>query len=270
VRQERANAISAIPLFFFFSSGMIRVSVRRPDGGEIVIPLHKQDRVEQLREMIQWCFQNNEWDFNAIPRQIKGKATAKHVPDDEMWSLNEQVDTRNERESLHVDADELEDLEALHARANAAMGEIIENIDSGRLEIMHGAVMLQDGCLDQYGIQDGSFLNPLYTLRGGGGADSRSWGTTVAHLPWKDREWYGECTSSALASAWSWLSSATDSASSVANRMTDDGQRAIGLHSSTSGPALPRAPSCFQNGHANEEVINKSLFAAGHDDNALL
>jgi len=237
---------------------VMHVSVRQPDGGEIILPLGKADSVDQLRAMIKWCVENNDWDFNAIPRDIKrqhGKGEDASKEDDEMWTLNEQV------ESNPLDHDDApDDLEASHRRANTLEGEIIENVESGRIEILHGPVMLQDGCLlSEYGVEDGSFLHPLYTLRGAGGADGRTWGFTVAQLPWSDREWYRAGTSSALASVSSWWTSVASSNASAASPQ-----------SSPTTTDTTSAPSPSILGEANSDEQLPGVFGTGQDDNCAL
>ena len=171
----------------------------------------------QLRAMIQWCVENDDWNYHAIPRSVKQHSSAPAPPadagktDDEMWTLNEQVDSGH----LDYDPDALEDLEVAHRHANRSDGDVIE-AESGRIEIMHGPVVLQDGyLLSEYGVADGSFLHPLYSLRGGGGNQTRSWGFALAQLPWSDREWYRAGTSSALSSVSAWLGGAADSVSAA-------------------------------------------------------
>jgi hypothetical protein len=184
----------------------VRVTVRKPDGGEVSMSLGRRDSVAQLRAMIRWCWANNHWEYHAIPREIRQRDSVQpgkpEKPEDEMWTLNEQAD---DCLGLHDDADAPEDLEDSHRRANGCDGEVIENAATGHIEILHGPVMLQDGWLIcECGVEDGSFLHPLYTLRGGGGAESRSWTFTAAQLPWCDREWYRAGTNLALAAASSW------------------------------------------------------------------
>lgn len=220
------------------------------------MPLNKADSVAQLRAMIKWCIENNDWDYNSIPRDIKRHKNAAQgddatKEDDEMWTLNEQVESN----PLDHDTDLPDDLEASHRRANPLDGEIIENAESGRIEILHGPVMLQDGyLLSEYGVEDGSFLHPLYTLRGAGGADSRTWGFTVAQLPWSDREWYRAGTSSALASVSSWWTSATSTANAAASE---------GTHSTTDSAA-----STLMGATSDEQL--PGIFGAGRDDDCVL
>ena len=189
--------------------GPVRVSVRKPDGSEVCMPLGRTDSVAQLRAMVRWCWANDHWEYHAIPREIRQQGAMQpgepEKADDEMWTLNEQGGGGSNW--LPDDPDGQEDLEASHRRASGRDGEIIENAETEHIEILHGPVMLQDGyLLSDYGVEDGSFLHPLYTLRGGGGAESRSWSFTAAQLPWHDREWYRAGTNLALAAASSWWS----------------------------------------------------------------
>ena len=242
------------------SAPVVRVSVRQPDGGEAVLPLSRIDSVAQLRAMIQWCVDNDEWNYHAIPRAVKQRS-APAPPgddvkaDDEMWTLNEQV----EGGQLDDDPDAPEDLEAAHRHANRSNGDVIE-AEPGRIEIMHGPVVLQDGyLLSEYGVEDGSFLHPLYTLRGGGGNQTRSWGFALAQLPWSDREWYRAGTSSALASVSAWWAGASDNVAAATA-----GMRASEGHSLPSRATLQSA--------AGEQL--PGVFGAGvlgdSDDNAAL
>ena len=194
-------------------SNVMRLSVRRPDGGQATIPVRKTDSVDTLRAMIKWCTDHNDWDQNAIPRDIRQrKGKGKNRVNDEMWTLNEQVEAPGGAET---DPDEHEDLEAVHYRSNPLERAVIENTEPGRIEIMHGPIILQDGyLLSEYAVEDGSFLHPLYTLRGKLGEQSMSFG--LLHLPWKDREWYRAGTSSALASVSSWWSDAAETFTAAA------------------------------------------------------
>jgi hypothetical protein len=248
----------------------MRVSVRRPDGGEVTMPLGTSDSVSQLRQMIKWCIENNDWEYNAIPPDIKQQQQparkSEEVYDDEMWTLNEQDNASGTgTRSLETDPDALDDLESSHLRligANASEGEVIENTESGRIEMLYGPVMLQDGyLLSEYGIEDGSFIHPLYTLRGGGGADARSWSVAVAHLPWNDREWYragtssalaSVCTSSAMASVSSWWTAAADAAAAV--NAQNPLNHPAPLHNGASAASDEQQPGIFGGGQEEEDT----------------
>lgn len=209
---------------------VVHVTIRTPGGGETVFPVHRTVTVDTVRAMVKWCTLNNDWSHAAIPREIKqpasrgvgrplgvrGAVRRPDTADDEMWTLNEQDGAGGPvGHPGDDDPDAPDDLEASHERAKrnggVGAGGVITNAEAGRIEILHGPVMLQDGhLLAEYGIEDGSFLHPLFSLRGGGGAESRAWGVTMSHLPWTDKEWYRAGTSSALASVSSWLNGASE------------------------------------------------------------
>jgi hypothetical protein len=243
----------------------MRVTVRRPDGGEAVLPLDRVDSVAQLRAIIQWCVENNDWNADAIPRSVKqqcssARAAGKAKSDDEMWTLNEQVDAGHSGD----DPDALEDLESSHRHANRAEGDVIEG-EAGRIEIMHGPVVLRDGyTLSEYGIEDGSFLHPLYTLRGGGGKESLSgtWEVPLAQLPWSDREWYRSGTSSALASVAAWWGGASESVAATLSM----GPASAGA---SQGPSVP-AKLKFASDEQLPGVFGATVLGGEDSDNAAL
>eukprot|EP00286_Rhodomonas_abbreviata_P001302 CAMPEP_0181289826 /NCGR_PEP_ID=MMETSP1101-20121128/1091_1 /TAXON_ID=46948 /ORGANISM="Rhodomonas abbreviata, Strain Caron Lab Isolate" /LENGTH=243 /DNA_ID=CAMNT_0023394077 /DNA_START=195 /DNA_END=926 /DNA_ORIENTATION=- len=206
----------------------MKLTVRKPDGGEAVLVVRTTDSVERLRAMLQWCVKANDWDCNAIPADIKNSPrlrdtnahnsneTIEQSQKEEMWALGGEADVFETADAQTHKPWELPQEEP-DFEATSRSDTIHEDESSGRIEMMHGPIVIRDGYkLADYGVECGSFIHPLYGLRTDEG---RTWDHVVTSLPWRDREWYRAGVSIGASYGWAATAAVQESMGSVKESM---------------------------------------------------
>ena len=115
----------------------MKVRVRIPDGGESLFEVDQNSRVDKLRQCVQWCIENKDWNSRVISEKNRRKKNSSPKPPDEMWTLNEQTTP----ESLNDGSDqwgETLDLETVMGSSCA-----VHDSERKTIELLFGTQLLE-------------------------------------------------------------------------------------------------------------------------------
>jgi hypothetical protein len=93
----------------------MKIRIRTPVGGESQLVFDDDASVEDLRLCVNWCIENKEWNTRVMPPNLSQGTLRKQQPQkvaDEMWSLNEPIQTHDECKVYVVSDESVDDLES--------------------------------------------------------------------------------------------------------------------------------------------------------------